>query len=77
MPKIIAKVHGEENLCFCTWCGEEASLEHSFTICSNIRSLFLCTRDPGLQKFVLPSMDFWHIRQAFKLSNLGLQFCHI
>ena len=26
-PKIIAKVQGEENLCFCA-CGEEASLEH-------------------------------------------------
>ncbi len=40
MPKVISKVKHVENLAFCVWCGETATIEHILLWCSETKHLY-------------------------------------
>ncbi len=44
-PKIISKIHGEDNIQYCAWCGHDATLEHILLQCPDSKYLhtFVCT----------------------------------
>ena len=45
IPKIVSKMHGEDNIRYCVWCGHDATLEHILLQCPDSLHLhtFICS----------------------------------
>ncbi len=81
-PKIIAKVKGADNLQWCIWCGEMASLEHILLNCCETKKVHSWV----VEHFPLPKLLAKHwiyglpdkqFNPVIWITNFTIYKCHI
>ena len=80
-PKILSKIKGEENLQWCAWCGELASLEHILLSCEHTKKSHWVECTFSTEHFMDVDWIFGHKTHSYNcliwICNFTLYKCHL